>query len=227
MNRLKRLTKTASFTLENINYYDELTEDQQKLIKKLDDDYVFNRAQIITIMHCLLNNFTDEQIKFIANPKFDAQLMVFMEVGFKNNLSQEAVALYANPQFDYNQMRTILHSLTDDRLSIEQVKVFATTKFDNFQMNAIKDGFTSGYTMEQVKMYAKPAFDYDQMLCICSGIRYLGEEKTKLFANPGISAETMRQIFDDFEENKLSIERVKEKYKLASRKSRINRLGNR
>jgi hypothetical protein len=227
MNRLKRLTKTASFTLENINYYDELTEDQQKLIKKLDDDYVFNRAQISTIVYCLLDNFTDEQIKFIANPNFDAQLMRFIEIGFEKNLSKEAVALYSNPQFDYNQMRTILGALTDNGLSVEQVKVFATTKFDNFQMSVIRDGFINGYTMEQVKMYAKPAFDYDQMLYIYSGIRHLGEEKTKLFANPGISAETMNQIFDDFEKNKLSIEDVKEKYKLASRKSKINRLGNR
>ena len=80
---------------------------------------------------------------------------------------------------------------------MEQVKLYADTKFDGDQMYEIREGFENGLTMEQVKFYADPKFDDYQMARIRKGL-----------------------------EDGLTMEEIKSKYKLASRKNKLNRIAN-
>ena len=99
-------------------------------------------------------------------------------------------------------------------------------KFDDKQMNEIIWGFEHGLTMEQVKLYADPKFDWKQMEEIGKGFENgLTIEQTKFYADPKFKWNQMYPIRKDFE-NGLTIEEIKSKYKLASRKNKLNRIAN-
>ena len=65
-------------------------------------------------------------------------------------------------------------------------------------LGGIRLGFEHGLTMDQVKIYADPKFDDDQMI----------------------------RIRKDFEDG-LTIEEIKNKYSLASRKNKLNKIARR
>ena len=97
-------------------------------------------------------------------------------------------------KFDFMQIGEIRKSFKT-RLTIEQIKLYADSKFTWDQMWMIRTGFENGLTMEQVKLYADPNFNYKQM----QEIRYRLE-------------------------NEWTIEEIKNKYKLASKNNKLNRI---
>ena len=148
------------------------------------------------------NNLTEEQEKFIQeceeSGKFDeAQMYEIFEGFFVNRLPMEQVKIYADTKFDSKQMKEIREGFKN-KLTIEQVKLYANPNFDDNQMYEIREGFENGLTMEQVKLYANPNFDDFQMY----------------------------HIRDSFEDG-LTIEEIKSKYRLASRKNKLNRIARR
>ena len=97
-------------------------------------------------------------------------------------------------------------------------------KFNKYQMEEIRTGFVNGLTMDQVKIFVDPKFNDHQMNQIRKGFENgLSMEQIKLYADPKFTWEQMEEIRYRFE-NGWTIEEIKNKYKLANRNNKINRI---
>ena len=212
---MKRLIKKAN----------NLTKEQEKFIQECEESRKFDDKQMKRIRYGFENGLTMDQVKLYADPKFEWNQMYQIKKGFENGLTMEQVKLYADPKFEWNQMEEMRKGF-ENGLTMDQVKFYADPKFNDFQMWQIREGFEQGLTMEQVKLYADPKFNYSQMEAIREGFKNgLTMEQVKVYADPKFDWFQMLQIRKGFE-NGLTMEEIKSKYKLASRKNKLNRIAN-
>jgi len=184
---------------KNVEYYIE------RYLKKK-----FSPSQLYTVL-CYAcecpGKYTNRQIDFIANPKFNEEQMHEIARGFRCGFDFEKVKLYAKPEINDVQMSKIIDALWFDRLSTKQIEPYIKPWFDGYQLKYIFKGLKEGI---DVSLYAKECFDYDQMSVIfCALEEKVSKKKIATILDSRITESEMRIILGLFEKG-VTVDQIKQ-----------------
>jgi len=183
----------------NVEYYIE------RYLKKK-----FSPPQLYTILYYACEcpgKYTNRQMDFIANPKFNEEQMHEIARGFRCGFDFEIIKVYAKPEINGVQMSKIIDALWFDGLSIKQVEPYIKPWFDGYQLEWIFKGLREGL---DVSLYDKKCFDHNQMSVIFYALKEkVSKKKIATILDPTIAEENMRVILELFEKG-VTVEQIKQ-----------------
>lgn len=175
--------------VEGFDYY-KLTVDQVAPYIKP----AFDCKQINQLTEAIWKDFTEEQIRYIANLKFSSLLMYQIRRSFDAKFSIDEIKQFINDQFTIQQSEILLDGLLITK-SLDTVLLYANPAYNEDQMKQINMGFLTGLSKEQVQMYMNPKFSDEQMEEIKKGFKSaLSVEQVSVYAKPEFTAEQMNEI---------------------------------
>lgn len=183
----------------NVEYYIE------RYLKKK-----FFPSQLYTVLGYACEcpgEYTNRQLDFIANPKFNEEQMHEIARGFRCGFDYEKVKIYAKPEINGVQMCKIIDALWFDRLSIEQIKPYIKPWFDGFKLEKIFKGLREGL---DVSLYAKKDFSLDQMSVIFNALEEkVSKKKIATILDSRIASDNMSIILELFEKG-VTVDQIKQ-----------------
>lgn len=151
--------------------------------------------------------YTNRQIDFIANPKFNHEQMHMVAKGFRFDFDFEKVKIYAKPEIDALQMSKIIDALRFDGLSTKQIEPYIKPWFDGYQLEWIFKGLSEGF---DVSLYAKKYFNHAQMSVIFYALKEkVSKKKIATILDSRIASENMCVILELFEKG-VTVDQIKQ-----------------